>query len=59
MQKKKKICPLFDDTYTEVDKVTLKSNGDEAFKNGSLLKSNSNEALNKDFFLKVTLSKKS
>ncbi len=33
----------------EVDKVTLKINGDEALSNESVLKSNGDEALNDDF----------
>ncbi len=37
---------------TEVGKVTLKSNGDEALSDESLLKSNGNEALNDNFFVK-------
>ncbi len=35
--------------YSEVNKVTLKSNGEEALSDESLLKSNGNEALNDDF----------
>jgi hypothetical protein len=36
-------------TPTEVGKVTLKSNGDEALSDESLLKSDGDEALNHDF----------
>ncbi len=45
-------CRLFSDSQrwaSEVGKVTLKSNGDEALSNESLLKSKGDEALNDDF----------
>ncbi len=38
-------------------KVTLKSNGEEALSDESLLKSNGDEALNDDLFKKVTAMK--
>ncbi len=41
----------------EVDKVTLKSNGNEALSYEFLLKSNSDEALNNVFPQKVTMMK--
>jgi hypothetical protein len=40
-----------------VGKVTFKSNGDEALRDESLLKSNSDEGLNNDFPYKVTTMK--
>jgi hypothetical protein len=41
-----------------VGKVTLKSNGDEALSNESLLKSKGDEALNDDFSYKLTAMKR-
>jgi hypothetical protein len=40
-----------------VGKVTLKSNGNEALSDESLLKSNGDEALNDDFSKKLTVMK--
>jgi hypothetical protein len=43
---------------TEVGKVTLKSNGDEALSNEFLLKSNGDEALKELFSIKVMAMKR-
>ncbi len=43
---------------TEVGKVTLKSNGDEALSDEFLLKSNGNEALNDVFLQKLMAMKR-
>jgi hypothetical protein len=43
--------------YTEVGKVTLKSNGDEALSDEFILKSNGDETLNDFFPLKLTAMK--
>jgi hypothetical protein len=40
-------------TYTELGKVTLKINGDEALSDESVFKSNGDKVLNRRFFLRI------